>query len=153
MTPNKALRRMARFAGAGGLLAIAGVHAAWALGYSWPAPDKRSLARAVIGRDEMPSSGACWSVAAPLLAASALVAGYPRGSGRIGWFRDAGLACVVGAFLIRGLAGAFGLLPPQRASEVFARWDRRLYSPLCFVLALLCAFGGRSSESSPRRTA
>lgn len=151
MTPNKALRRTVRSVGAGGLLVIAGVHAAWASGSSWPAPDERSLARAVIGRDEMPSSGACWSVAALLLAASALVAGYPKGSGRIEWFRDAGLTCVVGAFLVRGLAGAFGLLPPQRASEVFARWDRRLYSPLCFVLALLRAYGGRNPERNASR--
>ncbi len=40
-----------------------------------------------------------------------------------------------------GLVGAFGLMPQQRVSEAFARWDRRLYSPLCLLLAGLCAAG------------
>jgi hypothetical protein len=41
----------------------------------------------------------------------------------------------------RGVLGAVGLMPGQRLSEAFARWDRRLYSPLCLLLAGLCAAG------------
>lgn len=112
--------RTARNLGVGGLLAVAAVHANWATGSSWPLPDRRRLARTVAGREEMPSAAACLAVAALLTAAAGLVAGLPRGAPRLG-----------------------GLMPQQRASEAFARWDRRLYSPLCLLLAGLCAAGIR----------
>ncbi len=130
--------KTARNLGAGGLLAVAAVHANWATGSSWPLPDRRRLARTVAGSEEMSSAAACLAVAALLTAAAGLVAGLPRGAPRLGGYGAAGVVAVLAA---RGVAGAVGLMPQQRHSEAFARWDRRLYSPLCLLLAGLCAAG------------
>ena len=132
----------ARYLGVGGLLTVAAAHANWATGSSWPLPDRRELARAVIGSEEMPSATACLAVAALLTVAAGFVAGYPRRAPRLGRLGAAG---VVAALAARGLVGAVGftpgLMPEQRVPEAFARWDRRLYSPLCLLLAGLCAAG------------
>lgn len=133
----------ARNLGVGGLLAVAAVHANWAAGSSWPLTNRRKLARAVVGSEEMPSATACLAVAALLAVAAGLVAGFPRRAPRLGRLGAISVAAVLAA---RGLVGAVGLtpgliMPEQRVSEAFARWDRRLYSPLCLLLAGLCAAG------------
>ena len=128
----------ARNLGVGGLLAVAAMHTYWATGASWPLTDSRRLARAVVGSEEMPSASACIAVAVLLTVAGGLVAGFPRRSPRIGSLGAAGVVAVLAA---RGLVGAVGLMPGQRVSEAFAYWDRHLYSPLCLLLASLCAAG------------
>ena len=132
----------ARNLGVGGLLAVAAVHANWATGSSWPLPDRRRLARAVVGNEEMPSATACLAVAALMTVAAGLVAGFPRRAPRLGGLGAAGVVATLAA---RGLVGAVGLtpglVPEQRVSGAFARWDRHLYSPLCLLLAGLCAAG------------
>ena len=134
--------RTARNLGVGGLLAVAAVHANWATGSSWPLPDRRGLARALVGREEMLSATACIAVATLLTVAAGLVAGFPRRSPRLGELGAVGVVAVLAA---RGVVGAVGLMPAlmpeQPVSEAFARWDRRLYSPLCLLLAGLCAAG------------
>ena len=129
---------MARNLGAGGLLAVAAVHTNWATGSSWPLPDRRRLALTVVGSEEMPSAAACLAVTALLTVGAGLVAGLPRRAPRLGRMGAAGVVAVLAA---RGVFGAVGLMPGQRVSEAFARWDRRLYSPLCLLLAGLCAAG------------
>ena len=42
---------------------------------------------------------------------------------------------------VRAVVGAVGRLPQQRTAAAFARWDRRLYSPVRLVLAGVCAAG------------
>ncbi len=128
----------ARNLGVGGLLAVAAVHANWARGSSWPLPDRRRLAWMVVGSEEMPSATACLAVTGLLTVAAGLVAGLPRRAPRLGRMGAAG---VVAALAARGVLGAAGLMPGQSVSEAFARWDRRLYSPLCLLLAGLCAAG------------
>jgi hypothetical protein len=128
----------ARNLGVGGLLALAAVHASWARGSSWPLPDRCRLAWTVVGSEEMPSSAACLAVTALLTVGAGLVAGLPRRAPRLGRMGAAGVVAVLAA---RGVVGAAGLMPGQRVSEAFARWDRRLYSPLCLLLAGLCAAG------------
>ncbi|MDP9372006.1 MAG: DUF3995 domain-containing protein [Chloroflexota bacterium] len=128
----------ARNLGVGGLLAVAAVHANWARGASWPFPDRRRLAWAAAGREEMPSAAACLTITALLSGAAGLVAGFPRRAPRLGRLGAAGVVATLAA---RGIVGAAGLMPEQRASAAFAYWDRRLYSPLCLVLAGLCAAG------------
>ena len=128
----------ARNLGVGGLLAVAAVHANWARGSSWPLPDRRRLAWTVVGSEEMPSATACLAVTGLLTAGAGLVAGLPRRAPRPGRLGAAG---VVAALATRGVFGAAGLMPGQRVSEAFARWDRRLYSPLCLLLAGLCSAG------------
>lgn len=122
--------------GSGGLFFLAAVHTNWARGSSWPASDQRRLAQAVIGNDEMPSAGACLVVAALLMLGGGLVAGWPRSEPRLQRIGAAGVATTLAA---RGLVGAAGLIP--LTSETFLWWDRRLYSPLSFLLAALSAAG------------
>ncbi len=86
----------------------------------------------------MPSATACLAVTGLLTVAAGLVVGLPRRAPRLGRMGAAG---VVAALAARGVLGAAGLMPGQRVSEAFARWDRRLYSPLCLLLAGLCAAG------------
>ena len=93
----------ARNLGVGGLLAVAAMHTYWATGASWPLTDRRKLARAVIGSEEMPSASACLAVAVLLTVAGGLVAGFPRRSPRIGSLGAAGVVAVLAA---RGLVGA-----------------------------------------------
>lgn len=87
----------------------------------------------------VPSRSSCLVVAAGLLAAAWLVAG--RG-GVVGsplpppWGHYGCLA-VGGVFVLRGV-GDFRLVGLfKRASDsTFARWDTRLYTPLCFAIGL-----------------
>ncbi len=129
---------IARRSGAGALLAVATLHVNWARGSAWPARDERALAQAVIGRDAMPSAPACLTVAALLTVGAALVAGWPRRWPRAQRLGAAGVATTL---VGRGLIGFTGLMPQGRASLMFARWNRRLYSPLCLALAGLCIAG------------
>lgn len=71
------------------------------------------------------SAPACLTVAALLLAGAALVAGRPRG-----WPRGQrlGVAGVAATLAGRGLIGVAGLMPQERTSSTFARWNRRLFS-------------------------
>ncbi|MGF1470642.1 MAG: DUF3995 domain-containing protein [Rubrobacteraceae bacterium] len=132
MNPARAMK----YTAAGTLFFLAAVHANWARGSSWPAADERQLARAVIGEDEMPSAGACLVVAALLTVGGSLVAGQPAGRPRLQRTGAAGVAATLAA---RGIAGATGLIPVT--SETFLWWDRRLYSPLCLLLAALSLAG------------
>ena len=128
----------ARTLGVGGLLAVAAVHANWARGSAWPLADRRRLAWTVYGSEVMPFASACLAVRALLTVGAGLVAGFPKRAPRLGRL---GAATVVAVLAARGVVGAVGLMPQQRVSEAFARWDRRLYSPLCLALAALCAAG------------
>jgi len=126
-------------AGAGGLAALALLHAAWAAGSSWPLPSRAELADAVIGREggEVPSPAACMLVAALLAAAAALVGAGPSPRSRL---RLLAARAVVGTLSLRaaaGLAGHTELLSPGSCSPRFRELDRRLYAPLCAALAVL----------------
>ena len=131
-----------KYLGAASLFFLAAVHANWARGSSWPAGDEETLARAVIGGDEMPSAGACLVVAALLVLGGSLVAGWPGSKPRL---QRVGAAGVAATLATRGLVGVAGLIP--LTSETFLWWDRRLYSPLCLLLAALSVAG----TVSPRR--
>jgi hypothetical protein len=120
------------------LLGLAGLHAAWASGSSWPAGDRAQLADLMAGRagGPVPTPAACVLVASLLASASALVAGRPR---RLPRLRRLGAAGVAAAFGIRGacgLAGRTDLVSPGSTSTAFRRLDRRYYAPLCLSLAV-----------------
>ncbi len=133
--------RTMKYLGTGVLFFLAAVHANWARGSSWPASDEEKLARAIIGDDEMPSAGPCLAVAALLILGGSLVAGWPASKPRMQRVGAAGVAATLAA---RGLVGAAGLIP--LTSETFLWWDRRLYSPLCLLLAALSAAGAVSER-------
>ena len=117
------------------LLVIAGLHTYWGLGGLWPAKSAAELARTVVGdgRTRMPAPWSCFTVAALLV----LVALWP-------WLLlrhpVSQLVIAVGVvfaavFLIRGLAGYSPRWRRRHWAEPFATRDKRLYSPLCMVLA------------------
>jgi hypothetical protein len=123
------------------LVGIAGLHALWAGGSAWPAPDRDTLANVVAGHDggAVPSGAACVSVAALLAIAAAFVAGQPR---RLPHLQRAGAAGVAVALAVRGslgLAGRTDLISPGSTSPRFRQLDRRYYSPLCLSLAAAAA--------------
>ena len=128
--------RVMKYSGAAALFFLAAVHANWARGSSWPAADRQRLAERVVGQERMPSAGACLAVTAALTAGGGLVAGWPASRPRLRRIGAAGVAATLAA---RGMAGLCGLMPPT--SEAFLWWDRRLYSPLCLLLAILSAAG------------
>jgi hypothetical protein len=132
-------RQAARVTASGALFGLAGLHAAWGAGSSWPFPDREALADAVVGSVQVPGPAACYPVSGALAVAAVLVAGWPAERPAL---RRAGVAGVVGVLATRGalgLAGQTRLVSPASRSEHFTRLDRRLYSPLCLALAGLSA--------------
>jgi Protein of unknown function (DUF3995) len=120
---------------AAALAAIAGVHIAWGRGSTFPFATGDALADAVVGSSAVPSSAACFGVAAALALASGLVAGAPVVPRRL---HRLGVATVTGVLAVRGFAGLAGrtdLLSPGSASDRFRELDRRFYAPLCLALA------------------
>lgn len=117
------------------LLAVAALHIAWGLGSSFPFRTREELADAVIGTDEVPPPTACFTVAALLVLAAALVAGFLPLPKRL---RAVALRVVTAVLTTRGVAGALGrtsTLSPGSDSPTFVRMDQRLYAPLCLWLA------------------
>ncbi len=126
---------------AGVLTGVAGLHVYWGLGGVWPGTDRRDLVRRVIGHPqvpEMPGLALTLSVAAaialtalwPLLLAGLLPLALPR------WLVFWGGAGIAAVFLLRGLAGASGLMRRVYTIEPFATLNQRYYSPLCLLLGL-----------------
>lgn len=117
------------------LAALAGLHAAWGTGSSWPLPDQASLAEAVAGRKSMPGPVACFGVATALGAAAVLVSGRPRRRPVLVRVGTIGVAGVLGTRGALGLSGRTEMLSPGSNAPRFQRLDRWVYSPLCLALA------------------
>ncbi|MGA2925061.1 MAG: DUF3995 domain-containing protein [Solirubrobacteraceae bacterium] len=130
------MERSTEFASAG-LAGLAGLHAVWAAGSSWPFRDKATLSDAVIGHDRFPSAAACLAVAGALAAGSAFVAGWPAGAPRLQRTGAAGVLAVLSVRSGLGLSGLTHLVSPGSCSERFRALDRRLYAPVCLALAVL----------------
>jgi uncharacterized protein DUF3995 len=123
------------------LLALAGLHAVWATGSSWPAKDRVALAELMAGRagGSVPPAAACTTVATLLTIASVLVSGRPR---RLPALQRAGAHAVAAVLGVRGACGMAGrtdLVSPGSTAPRFWRMDRRYYSPLCLALAAAAA--------------
>jgi hypothetical protein len=160
------MRRAGALTASTALFGLAGLHAVWGAGSSWPAAGRRALAEAVIGTrtgpgtgtghgtgtgpgpqdSGMPGQAACFAVSGALAAAGALAAGWPArrwpALHRLGICGVAGVLASRGAI---GLAGQTRIISPQSGSERFLRLDRRVYSPSCLALA------GLSLLALPRR--
>ncbi|MBA3263316.1 MAG: DUF3995 domain-containing protein, partial [Thermoleophilaceae bacterium] len=135
-------RAVARFSGVAVpavLLAVAVLHAAWALGWFFPAGGERELAEHVLSRGEreqldgkLPPAPITWAVALALAGAAGVVRAVVRGTRsrmlrRLAW----GVAAV---FLVRGVA----YLPSDLSGgleDSYQRLDLMIYSPLCLSLA------------------
>lgn len=130
------------------LAGIAGLHVGWGLGFTWPLRDTASLSDTVVGSDAVPPPAACFAVAGALGAAAALVSGWPR---RHPVARALGRAGVAAVLTTRGVVGVLRLtevVSPGSVSPRFQRWDRRLYSPLCLLLAAGAARSVATSRQS-----
>jgi hypothetical protein len=126
------------------LTALSGLHLYWAAG-------GRAGAEVVVPREPgftlRPTRGATLAVAVALAVAALIMigqAGWVQGvgsGGRAEWLRPAlrlaalGMALVFAARAI-GDFRYLGFFKRRRNSR-FARWDTRLYSPLCTLLAVL----------------
>jgi hypothetical protein len=122
------------------LLALAGLHLVWAAGSPWPARDAAELHALVVGgqpRAAMPPAWASVGVAVvltlfaagPLAVRGLLPAPAPDLVRVLTWVA-AGIIAARG-----GLGFLERRLRPDAISQPFARWNRRLYSPLCLALA------------------
>ncbi len=140
--------RAAPTAGACVLAGLSLLHLSWAVGSSWPAPDRHELAEVVAGRPELPGAAACVVVGGGLAVASLLVAGAggDRPAARLA------RTAVAAGFLGRGVAGLTGTtgrLVRWSPSARFARLDRRYYGPLCVAIGLAAAQAASSRKSTP----
>ncbi len=126
-------------AAAATLAGIAGLHVAWGLGSSFPFSRREDLADAVVGAPQVPSPASCYAVAVALTAASALAADLPVASRPLRRLGRAGVAAVLGARGVIGVAGRTDLAVPGSTSPRFRRNDRRYFAPLCLVVAAATA--------------
>ena len=118
------------------LLAIAGLHAMWGSGSTFPFSDRHQLNDTVIGRGATPSPSACYGVAGLLAASSALVAGLPASDNRLRRAGVCAVTVVLGTRAALGFAGKTELVSPGSVSPRFLRMDKRVFSPLCLALAI-----------------
>lgn len=125
------------------LIAIAALHAAWALGWYWPAGSERELAELVLSSGErerldggMPPAAITWVVALGLAGAATVV--RAAASGTRSRTRRGAAWGVATIFLVRGV-----VYPPLDVlgglDDPYDRLDLAIYSPLCLALALATA--------------
>ncbi len=130
--------------------ALGALHVMWAVGGTWPFSDKEVLAETVWGgpASTFPSPAATLAVTLLLATAALLVTGQAGlwGSWVPRWIFAAGTWGVATVLFLRALAGLAAI--GSDASN--ATWDLALYSPLCLILALLCAVVARHGQRSAR---
>jgi hypothetical protein len=148
--------RLAAIAIPSALAALAGIHAAWALGWRWPGGDDATFAERVVSNGaEVPPAWATWAVAAALAVAAGVVQGAASGAGRR--VRIAAWA-VAGVFTMRGLV----YIPIDLAGGVegpYEPLDLAIYSPIALTIGLGTAWllrrsppAGTASLPQPRQT-
>jgi uncharacterized protein DUF3995 len=153
--PRAALDRLSRFAGLAVpavLIALAAMHASWALGSYWPADGEHELAEYVLSGEErdrldggLPSAALTWAVALSLAGAAAIVRAAAAGA-RSRWLRRAAWG-VAAVFFVRAVA----YLPSDLIGgleDTYQRLDLALYAPLCLGLAAGTAIVVRQLEGS-----
>jgi hypothetical protein len=125
------------------LAAIAAIHVAWGLGVRWPRSDEKALVALVVGydRDRMPSSVRCFLAAGAIFAAATVMALL---SGVLNapiapWFVALLGIGMTAVFAGRGIAGYLPAWRKRFPRQPFAQLDRRIYSPLCLIIAATCA--------------
>jgi hypothetical protein len=117
---------------------LSALHVLWSTGSSWPARDRETLAEAIGGFSRVPGTGACLMVATLLGTAATCVVGIPGYPARI-----TRLGSAIASFVLfaRGSVGLAGRMPHAKRSRTFAELDRRVYSPVCLVIATLTLAG------------
>ena len=148
--PGVPVDRLARLCGIAvpaAFVAVAGIHAAWALGWRWPGGNDREFAERVLGygATEPPPPAATWAVALALLGAAAIVGKAAAGTEsralrRATW----GVSAV---FLARG-AISIPVDLIRGFEEIYERLDLAIYSPLCLGLGTGAAIVARRAPSA-----
>lgn len=124
-----------------GLLAVSGIHMAWAFGSTFPALDERTLARTVAGFrgiEKMPPRAASAFVAVATYV-SALWPNVMSGRVELGLpysFITLGGVVLTLVFLGRGFAGFTPWFKNLAPEQPFARLNQLYYSPFCVALGL-----------------
>jgi hypothetical protein len=121
---------------AAGLGSIGALHVLWGRGSAFPFQNLHDLNDHVVGQQVTPSPAACNAVAGLLLVAAASVERAARRSSPIARVAAAGCGLVLGSRAALGFTGRTHLAVPGSESEAFRRNDRRVFAPLCLVLAL-----------------
>ena len=125
-----------------GILAIAGLmHALWGFGVTFPASSEEQLARTVVGRrgiTRMPSMMSCLFVAVCLFAAAgvALVLGRIVPMPVSKWLVAGAGAFMALLFMGRGILGVLPAFERAMPEQPFLSLNRRIYSPLVFLIGV-----------------
>lgn len=114
-----------------GLAGLAGLHVAWAAGWTWPAATRTDLAERVAGTSEFPSAPLTLAVAGALGTAALLVHRAAGGDDRR--VVQAGARAVAAVFLLRA-AGGWATDLAGGLETTFQQLDAAIYSPLCLAL-------------------
>jgi len=122
------------------LLFLAALHVYWALGGDW---GNSVTVPTIAGRRTInPTRLATYVVAFLLVAGTVIICGQAHlfATGRYSALFRLGSWCLCGVFLLRTMGNfkTFGIFKTVDGTA-FAYWDTRLYSPLCFVLAVLAS--------------
>ncbi len=126
--------------------AIAALHGLWATGITWPFGDREALSETVFGSpaSTFPPPAATIVVTVLFATAALLVTGRAGlwGARMPRWVFSAGTSALAAVLFLR--AAFYG--PAAIGSDAINRsWELALYTPLCLVLALLCAVVARSA--------
>lgn len=146
MTKSTGAVRLAGLATSGVLLGVAGIHAAWAAGSTWPESSREALTDLVVGTPETFPGPLPTLAVTGLTAAASVLVGERALRARPHRYEAAsrlGTGTVAAVLLARGF---IGLLPAATAARTqrFAYWNARLYNPLCIALGLGAAAVTRS---------
>ena len=125
----------------GVLMLIGLVHLSWALGSTFPRKDEQTLARTVVGSrgiEKMPPRWASAFVAVCLFIAGLwALALRDYGPLKLPQLIDllGGLA-ITAAFTLRGVLGVLPTFERLAPEQPFLKLNRRVYSPLCFLIGV-----------------
>ena len=123
------------------LCVIGAIHFLWAMGSTWPCKDEVTLAKTVVGTrgvEKMPPRWASMFVAACMVAAG-IWALELRGRGPVNLSQVVAFVGGLGlaaAFSMRGILGVFPAFEKMSPEQPFLRLNRRVYSPLSFLIGV-----------------
>jgi hypothetical protein len=119
------------------LLTVALAHLLWSFGSRWPIQDPKLLAATVIGREGVDRVPRLSAFGVMLLALAGAVVGTSLAD-----LDSGGLPLTLAGlgfgllFLLRGALGYTSGWRARHPREPFAALDRKIYSPLCLVVAV-----------------
>ena len=145
--PHPDPRSSVAIATAAGLGSISALHVVWGRGSTFPFRHRHVLNDHVVGRQVSPSPAACNMVACLLAVAAVSVERAARGSSITARVVAAGCGVVLATRAGLGFFGHTDLVVPGSTSATFRRNDRRIFAPVCSVLAV----GAASAAMGDRR--